>query len=394
MTSYDWIVVGGGIIGSALGYELANVGFSVLLLEPDEQLKGATHYSYGGIAYWAANTDIMRQLCQESMERYPRLTEELGSETQFRELDLLLLIDPDRNPKQISALYQETLVPPKVVTVDEACEIEPLLNRETIAAALQVRHGHLEPTLTAQAYRQAMTRLGGIVQHEAVQGFVRSGSRIQGVVTSAHTYHAANVVVSAGGLSRKLLQTIGITVPVYYTHAEVVDMAPEGLHLSSLVMPAELKRFGMEATAGDLQKDALWNEPGHELTPAILDIGAVQFMNGRLRLGQFTRALTDPHAAIDAAQSEADIRSGVGHYLPAIQSLPGEWGHCLVAFSGDRAPLIGAIPELEGIHVFSGFSNPFAILPPLAQRYARSLVGKADDIIAQMSPARFTQQRV
>jgi Choline dehydrogenase and related flavoproteins len=35
MKSYDWIVVGGGITGASLGYELAKKGFAVLLLERD-----------------------------------------------------------------------------------------------------------------------------------------------------------------------------------------------------------------------------------------------------------------------------------------------------------------------------------------------------------------------
>jgi len=33
MTTYDWIVIGAGIAGSALGYELAKAGFSTLLIE-------------------------------------------------------------------------------------------------------------------------------------------------------------------------------------------------------------------------------------------------------------------------------------------------------------------------------------------------------------------------
>jgi glycine/D-amino acid oxidase-like deaminating enzyme len=60
----------------------------------------------------------------------------------------------------------------------------------------------------------------------------------------------------------------------------------------------------------------------------------------------------------------------------------------LVAFSGDRLPLIGAIPGYEGIHIFSGFSNPLVIVPPLARRFAHFLAGKEDEIIAQLSPAR------
>lgn len=71
-----------------------------------------------------------------------------------------------------------------------------------------------------------------------------------------------------------------------------------------------------------------------------------------------------------------------------MSSLPGTWHHCLVAFSSDRLPVIGAIPEYHGIYIFSGFSNPLVIVPPLAQRFRNYLSGKEDEIICQLSPVR------
>jgi glycine/D-amino acid oxidase-like deaminating enzyme len=52
MRTYDWIVIGAGITGAALAYELAKQGLSVLLLERHVSLQGATRFGYGGIAYW------------------------------------------------------------------------------------------------------------------------------------------------------------------------------------------------------------------------------------------------------------------------------------------------------------------------------------------------------
>jgi glycine/D-amino acid oxidase-like deaminating enzyme len=47
MKTQDWIVVGGGITGAALSYELAKKGFSVLLLERDAaKLKNETQHLF------------------------------------------------------------------------------------------------------------------------------------------------------------------------------------------------------------------------------------------------------------------------------------------------------------------------------------------------------------
>jgi glycine/D-amino acid oxidase-like deaminating enzyme len=381
--NYDWIVVGAGLAGSALSYELAKVGFSVLLLEESATLQGATRYSYGGIAYWAGTTPVMRQLCQEAMAIHRNLSAELEGDTQFREVDLLLTIPPDRNLEQVVSSYAEMMATPALLSVEAACALEPLLNPGAIAAALLLRHGHVSPEATVNAYNQALVNLGGDWRVAKVTGFLSTG----GVITDAETYTAGNVAVCAGGMSRALLKKAGLSVPLYYSQAEIIETPPLDLKLNALVMPAELQRFALEAQAS--QVDELWDEPGHETAPPILDVGVVQFQDGSVRIGQFTRALTDLNAQVDEAESAAAMRTGIGAILPVLKDVPGQWRSCVVAFSGDRLPLIGAIPQANHLHLFSGFSNPFAILPPLARRFAQQAMGQQDEILAEFTLKRF-----
>lgn len=394
MKNYDWIVVGGGIAGSALSYELAQVGFSVLLLEQSATPQSATRYSYGGIAYWSGTTELTRQICKEAIALHRNLSMELDGDTQFRELNLLLTIASNRDPNEVAAMYSHFDLPPALLSLEAACELEPLLNREAIAGALLLRHGHVSPESTVNAYNQAFVRAGGKIQIAQATGLAQSdlaqsGNRITGVITPTETFTGANVVIAAGAMSRALLRKIGLSAPLYFTQAEVVETPPVDLQLQALVMPAELRRFAMEAEAGQAETDSLWDEPGHEVVAAIMDAGVIQFQDGSLRMGQLSRTLTDPYAQVDVAQSEAEIRGAVGQILPALQHLPGDWRSCMVSFSGDRLPLIGALPNASGVHLFSGFSNPFALLPPLARRFAQSVAGRPDEIIDQLSPNRF-----
>jgi glycine/D-amino acid oxidase-like deaminating enzyme len=382
MKNYDWIVVGGGLAGSALSYELVKVGCSVLLLEQSAAQQGATRYSYGGIAYWSGATPMMRQLCQESAALHRNLSAELAADTEFRELNLLLTINPDRNPDQIAATYAGFMAPPALLSVEAACALEPLLNPKAIAAALLLSHGHVSPEATVKAYNQAFLNLGGDRQVASVTSLSPSS-----VTTPSETYTSANIAICAGAMSRALLQQAGLATRIYYTHAEMIETPPLDMTLQAIVMPAEQQRFEMEDRAAEV--DALWDKPGYEVVPPILDVGVVQFRDGSLRMGQITRALTDPHHPVNALQSEAAMRTGIEGILPALKDVPGQWRSCLVAFSGDRLPLIGAIPQAPSVHLFSGFSNPFAILPPLARRFAQQVTGQPDEILAQMSPGRF-----
>lgn len=383
--SYDWILVGGGLTGSALGYELARQGFTVLLLDQSSMPQNATRLSYGGISYWSVFTEVTQQLAQEAMAIYPQLSDELESDIQFRELDLLMPIDPEDDPQAIAASYERCAIPPQLISPDAACDLEPLLRREAIAAALHARHGHVDPESIVQAYRQAMLRLGGTVSYGTVTGIVK-----QGVTTATgDTYHAERVVICAGGLSRTLCRQLGVTVANYYTHAELIETPPVDIQFHTMLMAAKLKRFEMEAEASIAATDFLWDEPGHELTLPILDEGVIQFKDGRLRIGQISRALTDPQLRTRNPQSETQMRQKMGRLIPVLNDVSGVWHSCLVSFSRDGLPLVGALPDIEGLHIFSGFSSPFALLPPVARRYAAYLTGKPDEIIPQLAPDRF-----
>lgn len=374
MKNYDWIVIGGGITGVALSYELAKKGFSVLLLERDAARQNATRFSYGGLAYWAGTTDLTRQLCREGIDRHRILSAELDADTEFRELDLLLTVDIEDDTEKIAANYSHFAIIPKLLSAGEACELEPLLNKNAIAGALRFPHGHISPTATNRAYSQAFLRLGGTVEIAEVIGFIESENRISGVMTAVENYGCENAVVCAGGWSRSLLKSAGVSVRIYYTRAELLETAPVDLRLRTLVMPAVLKRFELEAVASKIEFDRLWDEPGKELVPPILDSGAIQFKDGSLRIGQLSRALSDLNAKVDRAASVAAIRAGIGKVLPALVNLPATWHDCIVAFSSDRLPVVGPAGDRTGLHVFSGFSNPLAIVPALAERFANGAI--------------------
>ncbi|MGH7998624.1 MAG: NAD(P)/FAD-dependent oxidoreductase [Brasilonema sp.] len=393
MKTYDWIVVGAGITGAALAYELVKKDCKVLLLEQYATPQNATRYSYGGLAFWSGTTPLTRQLCDEGIARHRILSEELDADTEFRELDLLLTICADTDPASVAASYTRFAISPKLLSVKEACELEPLLNQEAmlqqgadplraIAGALTLKHGHIHPEKTTQAYINAFLRAGGEMEiTQVVQILPRK------VTTVQETYYGANTVVCAGGLSRELLKSSGISTKLYFTHAEMIETPPVDRQLRTIVMPANLKRFQLEADS--TQNDELWEQSGLEVVPPILDAGAVQFKDGSFRFGQISRAITDPHANIDSKQSEAELRASIGKFLPKLNNLPGIWHHCLVSFSSDALPLIGLIPERESVHLFSGFSNPLVIVPPLAQHFANWVFGMEDEMITKLSPARF-----
>ena len=384
MTVYDWIVIGGGITGSALAYELSKKAFKVLLLEKDVRADNATVYSYGGLAYWSGTTPLTSQLGQEGLELQRNLSRELEAATEFRELDLLLTVNADKDPQAVAKNYSQFAIKPEILDRQEACQLQPLLNYNAIAGVLKLPHGQINAHKTTIAYQKALLRNGGMIRYETVTGFLRHKDTIQGVITTNNTYHSENTVVCAGGLTHSLLKTAGITTRTYFTHAQVIKTKPVDIPLNTIVMPAVQKRFALEATAKDLEREAAWENPDDRIVRSILDTGAVQLNDGSLLLGQISAIVTNPLHTLDPTDTELQIRQSIARILPALAEVPGTCHSCLVAFNTEKIAMIGNLKNHRGIYLFSGFTSTIVFAPPLARRFANWVSGDTEPIIEQL----------
>ncbi|MDJ0635788.1 MAG: FAD-binding oxidoreductase [Xenococcaceae cyanobacterium MO_188.B29] len=379
MVNYDWIVIGGGITGSALAYELSQQQFKVLLIEKNTIADNATVYSYGGLAYWSGTDELTSQLCQEGIELHRNLTKELESNTEFRELDLVLTIDKEDNPQTIAQNYDRFAIKPELLDIQQVCQLEPLLNPNAIAGALKLPHGHIHPQKTNDAYQQAFLHQGGEIIFAEVVDFVREGELIQGVKTDKNNYYAANTVVCAGGLTLSLLLETGTTIPNYFTHAQVIKTPPVDITLNALVMPAVQKRFGLETAIDN------WDTESSEPITSIIDAGAIQFLDGSFCLGQISAIIPNPRTKLDQKTGEKLIRQEITKILPDLGGIPGTCHCCLVAFNPDNIALVGKLAHMSGMYIFSGFTSTLVFAPPLARRFAKWAANGEDAIIAQLS---------
>ncbi|MEL6263332.1 MAG: FAD-binding oxidoreductase [Cyanobacteria bacterium J06626_6] len=385
MQTYDAIVIGNGLAGAALSYELAKAGESILLLDDGNPHSG-TRYSYGGIGYWAGTSDLTETLFSAGLARHRELPEELGADTELRELDLLLTVEKGADIDALKVGYESFRTPPRFMPAQAACDLEPQLNPDAIEGAFTIRHAHVNPMAVVTAYNQAFRRLGGHHSLAAATKLVRIGDRITGVTTAAQAYPAKKVIVAAGVYSLQLLQSAGIQVPLYFTHAEIIETVPLDFDVRTFVMPATNARIVVETKATDPTE---WQQPDHQVMPPVLEAGIIQFQDKTARIGQISRFHTAYTPPVASAISEAKMRQAIECFIPALKHAPGTWRHCLVTFTQDGLPLLGPVPGCSGLNVFSGFTGPFALVPPVAQRYAQYLTGSPDHLIEQMTITRF-----
>jgi glycine/D-amino acid oxidase-like deaminating enzyme len=373
MTNYDVIVIGGGLTGSVLSYELIKKSLQVLLLDNDAFLNNATTSSYGGISYWCGTDNLTNQLCQESINIYRNLDEELSKEIEFRELDLLFTIDPSQDVEKLINKYQKFYIKPAFLNIDKSLQLEPLLNPEAIAGCLKFPQGHVNPEKMILAYQKEFIKLGGQIKKELVISIETKNNKIQGAKTKNNTYFSEQVVICAGAFSRQLLETLGLNLPIYFSHAQLIKIPPSEIKLRTLVMPCTSKRLDTEKEITDEEKIFMWQNPNNQLQSDVLEAGAIQFLDGSYCLGQISQIITNIDTPIDAKASEKRIREAIDKILPSLSVLQGKWYNCQVAFSQGMPFQARKIDEIEGLSLFSGFTSPFVFVPPLARHFAHYL---------------------
>jgi glycine/D-amino acid oxidase-like deaminating enzyme len=396
----DVLIVGAGVVGAALAYELARRRRRVLVVDrADAAGLGATRWSMGGTHWLAAATDDrLRDLCREGLARHQQLSEELGTDSGFRARPILVLAPDEPALADLAELAengQRHGFVGRIVGRAELDRLEPTLAPDAAVGGALCALGWVDTVLATRAWLQ------GAAMHGA--GF-RTGLDVQSlrvdgptpvVETTAGPLAAGQVVLAAGAWSGRLLRESGIRLPLVHTHAEVVEsepLAPTFEHVVVAALPAERSRGALEAAiARPEHRDRFEAEGGGELplTPSV-EMGVVQQADGRVRLGQISRAISG-FLEGPRPDGEAAIRAEVARYFPALARQPGQLHSRPVSFSADRLPVAGPVPGAPGCWLVSGLTSPLIYLPALARRMAAALEGETVPELAPFAPARLLE---
>ena len=396
----DVLIIGAGVVGAALAYEVARRGRRVLVVDrADGAALGATRWSMGG-THWliAATDDRLRDLCREGLERHQAMTEELGADSGFRARPILTLAPDDEAFATLPPLVENGRqygFEGRIVDRHELHRLEPTLAPGSAVGGALCTLGWVDTVVATRA------RIEGAAMHGATfrAGVDVTAIHVDGpnpvVETSEGTISAGQVILTAGAWMGRLLRQAGISVPMVHTHAEIVESEPlpqTFKHVVIAMKPLEQSRGALEtAIAQPAYRAQFEAEDGTDLgLPPSIEIGVVQQADGRVRLGQLSRAISGfldgPHP-----DGEAAIRAEVGRFFPELARQPGTVHHRPVSFTPDRLPLAGPVPGAPGFWLVNGLVSPLIYLPALAPRIAAAMEGTRVPEIEGFAPARLLE---
>jgi sarcosine oxidase subunit beta len=359
------VIVGGGIMGLALAYELCRRGTtSVLVLERSYLNAGASGRNGGGVrAQWSSPTFI--RLARRSLEIFDRFASEMGVNVWLRRGGYLFLAT---EPGQIAQLERNVLLHrrfrmrTRIIEPREAATIVPELDTSRfLAAAWNPDDGVVFPWPFLWGYAGRASEMGAAVHtFTAVTGFEIEGRRIRAVETEHGRVTCKTVVNAAGAWSAEVARLAGVTLPNRPTRHEILVTEPLRPWLGPMVSVLGSGLYFSQSLRGEIVGGL-----GDPAEPAGLVMGST------LRfLARFARAAV---AVVPRLAGVKVVR---------------QWAGCYDV-TPDNIPILGTA-GLENFFQMSGFvGHGFMMAPAVAELMADWMIGRSKDEIFE----RFTVDR-
>ncbi len=229
----DVVIIGGGISGLSIAYNLAKKGTkNIVVIEKSYITSGATGRCGAGVRQqWG--TEMNCRLAMESIKFFETANEELqyDRDVEFKQQGYLILSSSEKENEQFRKnveLQRSIGIDVNYLSPKGAKEIVPYLNIDkVIGATFCAKDGHLNPFLATDAYAKAAKRLGvEIMTYTEVLGINVEKAKITGVVTSRGEIKTEVVVNAAGGYSNQIGLMAGVDIPVYSRRHQIMVTEP------------------------------------------------------------------------------------------------------------------------------------------------------------------------
>jgi glycine oxidase len=231
----DVVIIGGGVIGCSIAYQLSKTGVQVSILEREEIAAEASSAAAGLLAPDMVLTgpEVVANLFLASWSMTAEIIAEIEamSDTQVEYFQTgvlhVLRKEDDQSALQgFADIWQVQGSDVKWITVDQVYEYEPLLHRMFDAALYVPEAASIRPRLMTKAYAEAARRSGAkFYERTEVTGFQQVSGKVIGIQTAqGQTIHCDCAVIATGAWSAQIGSWLGLTIPVFPARGQILSL--------------------------------------------------------------------------------------------------------------------------------------------------------------------------
>lgn len=361
----DFAVVGGGIMGCWTALHLARAGNRVTVIEKAEIAHGGSGRNRGNVRVQLRES-VERELINRSLVLWREFEQSARASVEYRVTGNLLVSYDEtlRHDFAIEVARHRALgYDAHVVDAGQLRDLVPGISPDIATGFLTTEDGHVNGQLaTWEVARQAQDAGVRFLRGTTVEAIECAGGKATGVRTRAGLIGAGAVLVAAAGDSVRLLEPLGLKVPI-------------SLALHQILVTEKLPFV-----------------TGPYLRCAAPRISFCQTASGTLLLGLGPASDIAPGAPqrVDPAKVEA-ISAQTIRLVPALGA-----AHIVRSWTGifdltpDGRSIIGPVEQVSGLWLAAGFNgHGMAIAPAVAEALAGAILGAGPAIsLEPFAPAR------
>ncbi len=347
MDTFDIVIVGGGIIGSSIAFELAQRNLRVAVLDRQNFFRES---SWAGAGMLSPAPDCPAAipgvpLGRASLALYPQFVAAVEAASSLKagyqaEGTIMTMSEKDaeRELSTLVALHHGLGLGCEPLPLDVAFEMEPALGRHVRAAALLPDEATVKPRQLNAALLAALENLGvAVIPGVEATGLLREGDRCTGVKTSVgKSFSAAHIIIAAGCWTS--------CIPEF---AQFAPTAPVRGQMAALLHVGKLVRRVLRSERGYIV-------PRDRANPQLMVVGST------LEHAGFEKGVT--------SGGLAKILSGVNELVPdlAKAEIVETWSG-LRPGTPDQLPILGPT-DREGFLLATGHYRNGILLAPITAK--------------------------
>jgi sarcosine oxidase subunit beta len=377
-SSADVVIIGGGIVGSSIAYQLTAAGCrDVAILERESsQGKGSTGKSMGGVrAQFSTGVNIRMSLY--SIPFFRDFERTMGHPSGYRAQGYLFVATANRHLEYLRANYQRQvaagLTTASLVSRDEIVAMVPQLRSDDIiGGSFCSTDGFVDPYSVMTGFTlRAVDQGAQMIRDAQVTGISLDAKGVASVETTQGSIATRTVVNAAGAWSAEVAKMAGIDLPVEPLRRMLVPTEPFDKVAHSAPMTVDMST-GFHFRPEGLGLLMAWNDPDEK--PGFktnFDRGFIEKILTRAvdRVPMFEELEVNPSRA---------------------------WAG-LYEMTPDHHPVLGAAPGVGGLYFANGFSGHGVMHSPATGKILADLIlkGTTDLIDAKLLDyARFAEGRL
>ena len=369
-TTADVVVIGGGVIGTSILFNLGRLGVTdTLLLEKDVLGSGSTGRSQA-ICRMHYSNPVTAKMAWESLGIFTHFDDAVGGISGFVETGYLVVVKEEDSvglSRNVAMLYQMGIDTMRVTAADLR-DIAPMVSvSENEFMAWEPQSGYADTYMVTTSYGNRAKDMGAeIMLRNPATEIEVLGGRVKAVITAQGRVETPVAVVAAGPWSKMVLAQIGVDVP----------LVPVRHQVASLTRPVD--KLPLHPTVGDIAQSFSFRPDGSSLT--------------MMGFGDDEEADLETYNQGVDMDVMADALGRLTNRIPAMSDayFRGGWSG-LFTTTPDWHPILDAVPGIDGLYCAVGFSgHGFKLSPMIGVTMAELIVGGVSSSV-DISPLRFSR---